>query len=141
MRDPTRLHPIAQLAQLPQVFAIKRLRRPDRKRYAVHHYRVVPGDCVQEVEGAPGRLQVVLADDLEPIDGGTLLEDVRIVDGSEAETDAQIRQAKTIHELAPGGRLPRPCRASGRAWQHRPILIPIYSRRGPYTRSSLGTCS
>jgi hypothetical protein len=44
----------------------------------------------------PRRLHVVLAEDLEPVDLGLGLEDVRVVHGPQAETHAEIGEAEAI---------------------------------------------
>jgi hypothetical protein len=78
---PAGARPVAQRAELGEVGAVERVSRADRERDPVHHDRVPLGDGVEEVERLPRRVHVVLAQDLEPGDGGMLREDVRVVHG------------------------------------------------------------
>ena len=60
-------------------------------------HRVTLGDLIDEVQGSPLRLHVVLAQDFEPGDVGVVLEDVCIVHSPEAEPEAKVGEREAIH--------------------------------------------
>ena len=99
--DPERLRSIAERLQLGEIGAIERVGAADRERHAVHRDRVALGHAIEEVQGPPLRLHVVLAEDLEPVDGGGVLEDVCIVHGPQPQADAEVRKREAIQGTAP----------------------------------------
>src|SRR6185436_10896561 len=70
-------------------------------------------DPIEEMQRTPARLHVVLAQDLEPIDRGLVLQDVRVVQRPEPEPDPKVGQVEAIHvaDLNPCSRLD-PCSRS-----------------------------
>ncbi|MNF14912.1 hypothetical protein D3C80_2173060 [compost metagenome] len=65
------------------------MRAADRQRHAVHHQRVVLADGVQVIERLAALDQVVFREDLEPVDGRSLLENRLVVGGAQAQAIAQ----------------------------------------------------
>jgi hypothetical protein len=63
--------------------------------------RVTFGDLIEDVGGTATGVKVVFREDLEPIDFGSVAEDVGKVDGAEADAETEVGEVPSIrHEDA-----------------------------------------
>src|SRR5277367_5680613 len=96
IRNPVRLEPPREIAQLPQVVAIQRIGGSNRQRHAMHRDRVAGAHAFEHFERAPARDHEIFRDDLEPIDAGTRLQHVTVVLTPEPDAVAEHREVATF---------------------------------------------
>src|SRR6185312_9013381 len=88
-----------EVANLGKVFEVDGVGAPDRQRYAVHHQGKALAHPFQVVQRLAPGTQVVLGDDLEPVDRVRLAEHGLVVRRAKAKTEAQ-----EFHGGSPRGR-------------------------------------
>src|SRR6185295_4968136 len=94
---------LAELLELAQVLEIERIGRADRERDAVQHDRIALGDLRQDVARTAERIDVVLADHLEPVDGRLVAQDVLEVGGPQSDAETEVVMAEAgLHALLSG---------------------------------------
>src|SRR5690349_7883014 len=110
--DPARTDALAERFQFGQVIEVDRVGAADGKRNAMEHNRVPFRDLIDYIQWPPAGIQVVLRQDLEPIDPRLVFEDVLEMDTPQADAETQVRIAPTIirHalELLPSNANPPP---------------------------------
>ena len=111
IRDPFRLDPAGEPFQAREVVEVEWIGASDGERYPVHDHWIVLADPIEEVQRLPPVDEVVLADDLEPVDGRTGLEHRRVVLRPEPQPEAE--------EGPPGGAV-APRVMTGREWSIHP---------------------
>src|SRR5262245_20797313 len=62
----------------------------------MHDDRVALGDLLEDIAGAPLRIDEILGDDLEPVDCRPLAEDVREMDRAEADAETEVGMSETM---------------------------------------------
>ena len=95
IRHPVSIHGFGEFLQPAQVVEVERISAADRQRHTVCHDRISLGDLLQHGTGSAVRVHVVFGNDLEPIDVRFLFKDVRVVDGSQTDSQTEIRVAET----------------------------------------------
>src|SRR6185295_17722361 len=108
--------------EILQVRKVEGVRAADGQGDSVERHRVALHHLVEHVQGPTAGIEEVLGQDLEPVDGWMLGEDVAEVDGAEAYPDPEVRQIPAVgHWLgpwharagSPSGEEPRAARARG----------------------------
>ena len=67
--DPGRLDAAGELAHVYEILPVERIGAADRQRHAVHDEREAVANALEIMQRLAARDQVILGDDLEPIDG------------------------------------------------------------------------
>ena len=131
--DPGRLHLGRERLEPGEIIHVERIGASDRQRDAVKHDRIMLGDLADDGARAAARIHEILGDRLEPVDRRTLGEDMVEMDASEAETEAEARQAgyRMFRQIGPSpSRLSSP-RGSPRLRTRRAGSSPGRARRAP----------
>ena len=93
--DPMGLDLLRQPLELAQILEIERVGGADGERYAVHDDGIALSDLLEHIAGPALRVDVVFADDLEPVHRGLVLQDVVEVDGPQPDAEAQVAMSET----------------------------------------------
>ncbi len=88
--DPQRLHALGQRLDLAQIVLVERVGAADRQGHAVHDHGIVGADAVEPFQRAPAVDQIVLGEDLQPVERRTGRRDLLVVRGAQAEAEAGV---------------------------------------------------
>ena len=88
--NPAGLDGVGQALELVEVVEVERIGAADRQRDAVHDDGVALGDLFEDVARPAAGVHEVFGDDLEPVHRRVVVEDVRKVDGAQADAEAEV---------------------------------------------------
>ena len=122
IRNPQRLDPIGERLQRRQIGAVERLVGPDRQRHTVHDHRIIGANPVERRHRASARHHIIFRYDLQPFDRLGPRQEIGIVDGTQAQTEAGRRDRDALVLRHGRARLfpPARCRAPRRREWHQP---------------------
>ena len=94
--DPERLHPFNERLEIVEVVSVERIDRADRQRHAMQRHRIVAADAVEPVQRAAARHHVVLRQSLEPAHLSGAGDDLFVVFGPKAQSEAEFVGAHVV---------------------------------------------
>ena len=92
---PVRTDRVRERLQFSEVVEVEGVGGADRQGDAVHHDAVALGDLLEDIPRAAAGVDEVFGDDLEPVDIGLVLEDVREVHRAQPDAQTQVGMSQT----------------------------------------------
>src|SRR5215470_7159503 len=91
VRDPMRVHALSQCLERTEVVEVERVGATDRQRHAVHYHRIRGSYTVEIVQCLTACNQVVLRQQLKPVDAAAAGQDLLVMRRAQPQAEAEGR--------------------------------------------------
>ena len=95
IRHPAGFHVGRQPLEFAEILEIQWVRAADGERHAVHDDRVSLGNLIEHVARSAAGVHEVFRNDLEPVDGWMVLENVRVMNAAQPDTQTEVGMPQT----------------------------------------------